>query len=424
MNPAPERRLAEALLPFATAGELGRGQPTGHVLRASVIAMRVAEELGLPAEQRSDVYFTSLLMHTGCTAGSAHFAAVLARDEVAAQKDFCLCDANNFTEVLGWMRRNVAPGASLPERVGRMLNFMLKGSELMAEVEGGCSDVGGRIAGRLHLSAGTAKSLHNICESWNGKGPRKLKGAAIPLPARVVSAAALAEVFSTEKGPAAAKEALLKRSGRSIDPEVAKAFASLAGRAALDLPSGADLWPAVLDLEPDQPRRALDEATLDDVALALADFADLKTPETAAHSRATSELAAALAGRLGLSAQETAQVRRAGLLHDVGKVGVSALVLTKKEKLTQLDGSALVAYDFYSKAVHFMAVTSDDEVHDHKCQWQGEQRLVCEPLKAGMSGMTITEELEFSAAPKKLGLKAVMTMPDGGKGNCEFKSRG
>jgi hypothetical protein len=88
------------------------------------------------------------------------------------------------------------------------------------------------------------------------------------------------------------------------------------------------------------------------------------------------------------------------------------------------DGSALVAYDPYSKAVHFMAVTSDDEVHDHACQWQADQKLVCAPLKAGMSGMAITEDLEFFGAGKTLGFKAVMTMPDGRKATCEFKSRG
>jgi hypothetical protein len=152
--------LAEALLPFATAGELGRWQPAGHVLRTCIIAMQIAAEMGLSVEQRSDIFYTSLLVHTGCTAGSAHFAAVLAHDEVAAQRDFCLCDASNFTEVLAWMRRNIAPGASLPERVGRMITFMLKGGELMAEVEGGCSDVGGRIAGRLRMPAGTVNSLH------------------------------------------------------------------------------------------------------------------------------------------------------------------------------------------------------------------------------------------------------------------------
>lgn len=88
------------------------------------------------------------------------------------------------------------------------------------------------------------------------------------------------------------------------------------------------------------------------------------------------------------------------------------------------EGSALVAYDAYSKAVHFMAVTSDDEVHDHKCHWQGAERLVCDPLKGGMAGMAITEELEFSAGRKQLSLKAVMTMPDGGKASCDFRSKG
>jgi hypothetical protein len=71
-----------------------------------------------------------------------------------------------------------------------------------------------------------------------------------------------------------------------------------------------------------------------------------------------------------------------------------------------------------------MAVTSDDEVHDHKCRWEGDQKLMCEPLKGGMGGMPITEDLEFSAGPKQLGLRAVMTMPDGGKATCDFKSKG
>jgi hypothetical protein len=88
------------------------------------------------------------------------------------------------------------------------------------------------------------------------------------------------------------------------------------------------------------------------------------------------------------------------------------------------EGSALIAYDPYSKAVHFMAVTSDDEVHDHKCHWEGDQKLACDPLKGGMAGMAITEDLEFSAGPKKLGLKAVTTMPDGNKASCQFMSKG
>ncbi len=367
-------------MPFATAGELGRGQPAGHVLRTCLIAMELAAEMGLSDAQRSDIYYTSLLVHTGCTAGSAHFAAVLAQDEIAAQRDFCLCDANNFTEVLAWMRRNVAPGAPLPTRVARMLGFMLKGGELMAEVEGGCSDVGGRIAARLGLSAETAKSLHNICESWNGKGPRKLKGVAIPLPVRIVGVAAMAEVFSTAHGPEAAKQAILRRSGRTLDPEVARAFASLAGRGAIwERLKAGDPWATVLRLEPEAHVRELDAALLDEVALALADFADLKSPAAAAHSRATSELAVAIAKRLLLPAEDLALVRRAGLLHDIGQVGVSARVLTKKEALTPLEEAQLSLHPELSERIlagagAFRAVAALVGMHHERLDGQGYPR--------------------------------------------------
>ncbi len=70
-----------------------------------------------------------------------------------------------------------------------------------------------------------------------------------------------------------------------------------------------------------------------------------------------------------------------------------------------------------------MAVTSDDEIHDHKCHWQGDQKLHCDPLKGGMAGMAITEDLAFTLGPRKLGFHAVITMPDGGKGTCDFMSK-
>jgi hypothetical protein len=87
------------------------------------------------------------------------------------------------------------------------------------------------------------------------------------------------------------------------------------------------------------------------------------------------------------------------------------------------EASALVAYDFYSKAVHFMAVTSNDEIHDHKCHWVSDKKLACDPLKGGMGGMPITEDLEFIIGPRKLGFRGAVTLPDGGKATCEFMSK-
>lgn len=81
-----------------------------------------------------------------------------------------------------------------------------------------------------------------------------------------------------------------------------------------------------------------------------------------------------------------------------------------------MEGSVLVAYDLYSKAVHFMAVTSDDGVHDHRCAWKTDTRLECEPLKGGgMGGAEVTEDLAFTFDGKAGTFRSTITMKDGSK---------
>ena len=82
------------------------------------------------------------------------------------------------------------------------------------------------------------------------------------------------------------------------------------------------------------------------------------------------------------------------------------------------EGSFIIGYDTYGKAVHFMAITSDEEVHDHKCHWNGDE-LPCEPLKGGMGGQAVVEELSFSFAGKKRSFKSTITFADGGKAYFE-----
>ena len=68
---SPTPRLSELLGIFARAGDLGRGLCEGHVEQVCWIGMRLADALDLPAADRVDVYFTTLLVHGGCTAGMA-----------------------------------------------------------------------------------------------------------------------------------------------------------------------------------------------------------------------------------------------------------------------------------------------------------------------------------------------------------------
>ena len=188
-------RLAELLGSFALAGDLGQGQSLGHVLSTTQVASRLAERLNLPADQQADVFYTALLLHSGCTAGASDMAAFLLNDELAAQAELCLFDPDNVVQIMKWMTQNIAPGWPLYLRVVRTLRSMAKGEEMIREMFSGWSDVASLTAARLSMPATTQQSLYSICETWNGKGPHRRRGPDIPLPARIVSVAMTLEIL-------------------------------------------------------------------------------------------------------------------------------------------------------------------------------------------------------------------------------------
>jgi hypothetical protein len=79
------------------------------------------------------------------------------------------------------------------------------------------------------------------------------------------------------------------------------------------------------------------------------------------------------------------------------------------------EGSFLVAYDTFSRKVHFMGVTSDESVHDHVCAWKDDSSLACDPLKGGAGGQPITEDLGFTFAQGTMTMKVVVTLAGGGR---------
>jgi HD-GYP domain-containing protein (c-di-GMP phosphodiesterase class II) len=323
MNPIP---VLDLLGCFAVAGELGRGQPAGHVSRTAAIAVAVARDLGLDAQDQSDVFQASLLVHAGCTAGLSEVAAVLLCDELALQRDVCLCDPAHEFEVLRVLLRHAGRGASA-SRLRGLLGTATGATKAFHEMEAGCSDVGARIASRLGMPPGTVEALANICETWNGKGPHHLKGEAIPLKSRIVNAAMTAEIFLANGGSTSAAEAATTRRGRSLDPAIADALVTLlADGAFLDQVERARDWEEMRTLAGNQPATLAAE-DLDVLTLACADFADLKLPDTAAHSRRVGELAEAVMLRLGDRAN-SALARRAGHVHAIGQVAIPAEVLS------------------------------------------------------------------------------------------------
>ncbi len=76
-------------------------------------------------------------------------------------------------------------------------------------------------------------------------------------------------------------------------------------------------------------------AGLANTVYALARAVDLKDGYTHQHSARVAQYAAVLAREFGMSEEEIEQIRTAGILHDVGKVGVADAVLLKPARLTE-----------------------------------------------------------------------------------------
>ncbi len=108
---------------------------------------------------------------------------------------------------------------------------------------------------------------------------------------------------------------------------------------------------------------------------ALAAAVDAKDPYTRGHSRRVGDYAAAIAYALGWAAADIARVRRAGLLHDVGKIGVPDAILTKPGPLSATEFAVMQAHPVIGETV-LAAVPYLREVlpavrHHHE-RWDGQ----------------------------------------------------
>jgi len=66
-----------------------------------------------------------------------------------------------------------------------------------------------------------------------------------------------------------------------------------------------------------------------------AETLDARDPYTESHSQRVADLAARLGDALALNGREIEQLRTAGALHDLGKIGVRDDILNKAERLSE-----------------------------------------------------------------------------------------
>lgn len=349
-TPDSPMRMAEVLAAFSFATDLGAGKSTGHALRACYLGMRMAHELRLSNAEQVELYYSFLLMHSGCAALSLAMAPIIQGDELAAIADITLRDESSLREMFGWMRRHVSPDAPLPTRVLNLIHALLHDPD-EGDVRGLC-EVAVRVAQRLDMPPGVQNAIRHYLERWDGKGPFGLRGSEIPLNARLLHMAVKADACHTAYGRDAAETMARERKGKIFDPQLVDVFLSVARESNLwEMLAKEDLWDVVLDLEPDSPYRYIGEAHLDNVVLAAADFVDLKSPSTVTHSRETAHFAECIARRLDLPESEITTIRRVALVHDLGHLALPSHILLNQDQLSEVDKEKLRLHPYYTERV-------------------------------------------------------------------------
>jgi HD-GYP domain-containing protein (c-di-GMP phosphodiesterase class II)/DNA-binding CsgD family transcriptional regulator len=318
-----EVRLAELVAALSLGVDLGFGQPMEHVLRESMIALRLADRIGLEDEERSTVYYTGLLVGVGCHA-DAHEQAKWFGDDIALKSTKYDHDFRS-PRAAAAMLSMIGSGNPPLHRFRVGLEFAISGRRDLDGMVARHAAVATALAERLGLSAAVQEAVGSSYEQWDGKGwPEGLAGDRIPLAARLAQFSEFVEVAHRLGGTDAALELAEKRSGLQFDPALSAALQT-APDEILDGLDSAHTWSAVIDAEP-ALRVTLAGDAFDRALRAVADFVDLKSPYTLGHARAVAELAAASAEQLG---EDANLLRRAGLVHDLGRLGVSNAIWDK-----------------------------------------------------------------------------------------------
>ncbi|HEX2093036.1 MAG TPA: HD domain-containing phosphohydrolase [Longimicrobiaceae bacterium] len=341
-------RSSELVAALSLATDLGMGQPMEHQQRVCILAVRLGRAFGLGEPELTEVYHLALLRWIGCTSHAFELSAWF-DDEIAAQARAATFELQRPADLLRDLVLYAGAGRSPLRRIHTVVSALAAGPGSVADLLLASCEVGRRLAVQLGFGAEVGEALGYVFERWDGRGPAGARGETIPLAVRVVQVAGDAETFRRIGGLGAAREVVRERMGAAYDPTVAELFCRECGALCADLEVG-EPWEAVLAAEPGGPR-VLTEAELDSGLLAVADFADLKSPCTAGHSRGVAHLAAEAARAAGLPEADVVALYRAGLLHDVGRVGVPSGIWEKPGPLSEAEWERVRLHPYYTERV-------------------------------------------------------------------------
>lgn len=386
--------LAEVLSSLSYALDLTSGQVRGHAERTCLIGMRLGTAIGMDEQAMSSLYHALLMKDAGCSSNAARMFEIYGSDDIQAKYASKIVDWTNIVEAIKYAAAHTLPEGSLLARAGKMVKLAkIKnvGDQLM---QARCSR-GAQIALSLGLGQETADCIKYLDEHWDGLGaPHHLVGDAIPLPARIACLAQTLEVFAQTFGLGPAYEMIRARSGRWFDPELV--------RAAHEFRQDDGFWhsireaphAALLGMDIHAATEAATDARVDSVCDAFAQIVDAKSQFTGEHSTRVCAYTLEIADGLGIKGERRTTLRRAALLHDIGKLAVPNSILDKNGKPTDEEWTCIRRHPLHTQQIleqisGFEQITKIAAAHHERLDGRG---YFC-----GLTGDVLTVEMRVLA---------------------------
>lgn len=373
-------RLPEILSALSFALDLTEGADPGHAVRSTLLSMRLGMALGLSQPMLTSLYYALQLKDVGCSSNAARMATLFGGDDRTAKAAVKLTDFTGLRDAFAghtkgnsrWLELAeglktvprslytlwsvVAPDRGVLTRFRWFLHLGKTTEANAHELFNLRCDRGASILRKLRLNDAACQSVMHLDEHWDGTGyPESLRGEAIPILARICAVAQNLDAFASAHGVRQSIRTLQRRSDTWFDPEIV--------RIAVALHKGNLLWDACEPGCPVEQTRTVamalspENATylkaeeVDAICEAFADVVDAKSPFTFRHSIGVTETAVALAAELQLSPTQKTLLKRAALLHDLGKLGIPNSILDKPARLTVEERLVVMTHPAMSRTI-------------------------------------------------------------------------
>ena len=162
--------LAPLLAALSRALDLTEGQAMGHSIIACLIALRIADVLGLTDEEKQDLHVAMLLKDAGCSSNATRMFEIFGGDDLAAKRDAKFCNWCSFLEGCYYVLTHTAPHLLLNERLKKLAQIKCTPGRLMDRLTLLRCEQGAQIVRSLGLGERVAQTVYSLDEHWNGFG--------------------------------------------------------------------------------------------------------------------------------------------------------------------------------------------------------------------------------------------------------------